>query len=140
LVARLGASGAAADRWASGGLLGYVQAEDCDRASPRPPLRLTPRLLRRPGHLEAATLFNHDPGHSRGTTRDNICKLLSWRELCDGPLAPSPARALTHVAKSEALGTWLTGLAECARDAAGGARAAAAIARGVAGAAPRGPR
>jgi hypothetical protein len=135
LVARLAAPGAAADHWASDGLLGYVHAEDHHRVAPRPPLRLAPRLLRRPGYLEAASLFNHDPGHVRGTTRDNICKLLSWRELFDEPLAPSLARALTHVAKPEMLATWLAGLADAARDPAGGARVAAAVAAVVARAA-----
>ena len=46
-----------------------------------PPITLTPRLLARDGHREAATLFAHERGRRRLTTSFNARKLLEAREL-----------------------------------------------------------
>jgi hypothetical protein len=92
LLARLGAGdGAEVELFDGPPLEGYLQAETLPErgAGARPPLALAPRLLRRPGHVEAATLFDHDPGRLRFTNGNNVRKLLEFRELLGAPLLPS---------------------------------------------------
>ena len=93
---------------------GAVGTSPATRGPRRPPNTPTARRSRsrrassrRPGYLEAATLFGAEPGHARFTTMHNIHKLLEFSELLDGPLPPSFARALTHAAKRESFDAWL---------------------------------
>ncbi len=123
LVAKLGAhDGQTALFDGAGRPLGFVSAE---REGERgPPLLLTPRLLARPGHHEAARLFERDPGHRRHTTSNNARALLEFRELLGAPLPPSLARRLVHCAKEQSLEQWLARLPASASDPAGGERLA----------------
>jgi Peptidase family M28 len=131
LVARLGAAAITAELWTGAPLSGYAQAE----APPDPAAKfaiaaiaLRPNLLQRPGYLEAATLFDRDPGRARFTTANNLRKLLAFREQLGERLTPSFARALTHAAKAESLDAWLAALPAMAADASGAARCTAALA------------
>ena len=127
LVARLRAGASAADSWDGPHFLGYAQAEAPPQRPDRAPIALQPRLLARPGYLEAATLFGADPGRARFTTTHNIQKLLEFGELLGGALAPSFARALVHTAKHESLDAWLGAVPEMASEAKGGRRCAALL-------------
>jgi hypothetical protein len=130
LVARLGAGGGAtAELYGARRLPGYVHAE----ADGRPPLRLGVRVLERPGHVEAATLFDHDPGRRLYQTANNIRNLLAFHEQLGGPLAPSLAWALTHAARPETLDSWLHTLGDVASDRAGAARAVATMRQAIDG-------
>ena len=80
--------------------LGYVSAEAA--SGDAPPIELSPRLLARDGHEEAATIFAHERGHLRLTTSFNARKLLEARALLGEPLAPSPARALLRSRRTRA--------------------------------------
>jgi hypothetical protein len=97
-----------------GAPIGYVSAEHDGHA-----LQLHPRLLARPTHVAAATQFGHEPGRARYTTSHNIRKLLEANELL-GPLSPSYARALLHIAKHEPLEAWLAQLPAIASSKAAG--------------------
>jgi hypothetical protein len=107
--------------------LGYVVAEHLPEDSYLPRVTLTPRFLARPGHHEAATLFDHDAGQRRFTTCYNIRRLLDFSELLGRPLAPSVARSLLRIAHDETLEKWLTRLPELAHDRAAGERVAAIV-------------
>ena len=72
---------------------GYVTAELAGAQS----LVLSPRLLARPEHVNAARLFERDPGHVRHTTCQNVRKLLEAKELLGGPITPEHARSLLHI-------------------------------------------
>ncbi len=122
LVAKLAAGGSAPSLFAGAERpLGFVSAE---RDRHGPPLLLRPRLLARPGHDEAARLFERDPGHRRHTTSNNARALLEFRELLGAPLPPSLARRLVHCAKEQSLEQWLAQLPAAAADRAGGERLA----------------
>jgi hypothetical protein len=131
LVARLRAGTAPPEMWDGPPLTGYARAEAPPDLPDRAPIPLAPRLLARPGYLEAATLFGPEPGRARFTTTHNVQKLLELGELLGGPLPPSFARALLHTAKREALDAWLDSLPGLASDTAGGARCASLLRRGV---------
>jgi hypothetical protein len=119
LVARVGTSESASAVDVPGlWLPGYVQAEDTDRATPRPPLRLAPRLLMRPEHREAVTLLR-ERGPARLKNATNVRKLLSFGELLSEKLAPSLARSLVHLAKTETLEAWREDLPRPVGDAVG---------------------
>ena len=105
--------------------LGYVTAEPLPEDSHLEPIHLAPRLLRRPGHLEAGTLFQHEPGHQRHETGDNLRRLLEFREYLRAPLDPALARSLLRVARDIGLDDWRRRLPEMASERAGGERAAA---------------
>jgi hypothetical protein len=113
-------------------LLGYVSAEAPPEHPDRPPLRLAPQLLERPGHVEAAALFDHDPGRARLGTARNVRKLLDVAALVGGALTPALASALVRHARHETLAAWLEALPALARDRAGGARCAARLAAAIA--------
>ncbi|MGO8996273.1 MAG: M28 family peptidase, partial [Polyangiaceae bacterium] len=100
-------------------LRGYVSAEAVQGNAP--PLTLTPRLLARDGHREAATLFANERGRRLLTTSFNARRLLEARELLGEPLAPSYARALLRVAKGTSLEEWLGHLADRSSDRGGAA-------------------
>ena len=137
VVVRAPAPGAAVQGFPGGALRGYVRAEDRAPVSPRPPLELTPRLLSRAGHREAAGEF-YAAGHPwrpRGPTRDDVRKLLAFSELLRGRLSAPLARALVHGARKTTLEAWREELPELAADAARGARVAAAVAETLEGAA-----
>jgi hypothetical protein len=133
LVARLRAGTGTPEIWDGTHLGGYAQAEAPPEYPDRAPIALAPRLLARPGYMEAATLFGAASGRARFTTCHNVQKLLEFSKLLDGPLPPSLARALTHTAKRESLDAWVEALPGAASDAAGGARCAAFL-RGAIGA------
>ena len=99
-----------------GAINGYVTAE----LAGAQPLLLSPHLLARPEHVAAARLFERDPGHVRHTTCQNVRKLLEAKELL-GPIAPSHARSLLHIPKSQTLDEFLDRLAGRANDPARGA-------------------
>jgi hypothetical protein len=103
--------------------LGFVSAERGGSDA----LLLSPRLLARPGHDEAARLFARDAGHRRHTTSNNARALLEFRELLGAPLPPSLARRLVHCAKEQTLEQWLGLLPAAASDSAGGERLAALL-------------
>lgn len=132
LVARASRPGRAAETYLAlddaDALRGYVACESAGA----PTFDLAPRLLARPGHAEAATLFLHERGRRALTTCDNARKLLEMRELI-GPLAPSFARALLRVPKDATLDAWIAELPDAASDRAGGERLARAL-RGCVGA------
>ncbi len=111
LVARLG-TGAAAETWDGPQLLGYAQAEAPAAYPDRPPIALVPRLLARPGYLEAAEMVGTEPGRARFVTTHNVQKLLAFRELLGDALPPSFARALVHAARHESLDAWLDAVAK----------------------------
>jgi hypothetical protein len=138
LVARLGGAGGTPELWNGPPFSGYAQAEAPPDSPERPAIALIPRLLRRPIYLEAATLFDREPGRARLTTANNLRKLLEFRELLDEPLTPSFARALTRTAKRESLEAWLETLPRLATDPPGGARCGAAL-REIVAAAPDHP-
>ena len=99
---------------------GYVTAERDGAA----PLYLAPELLARPAHVAAATQFPHDPGVKRFTTSQNARKLLEYKALLDGPLAPELARVLLRCSKHTTVDAWLAHLPEVALDRAAGERLA----------------
>jgi hypothetical protein len=124
LCARLRVGTGTPEIWDGAPLEGYARAEAPADNTDRTPLALAPRLLARPGYMEAATLFGPEPGRARHTTAHNVQKLLELSALLGGPLPPSFARALLHTAKREPLDAWLDALPGLASDAAGGARCA----------------
>ena len=131
LVARLGPG--SAEIWDGEPLLGYAQAEAPPELPERPPVALVPRLLARPGYLEAASIFGGEPGHARFTTTHNVQRLLEFRALLGGPLPPSFGRALTRTGKHASLDAWLDSVAALASEAAGGARCAGLLKEAVSG-------
>jgi hypothetical protein len=108
LVARFSPDGSTSELYADEPPLGYVTAERADA----PSLRLAPKLLRRPGHTEAAWRMARDPGQVRHTTAHNVRKLLEFAELMGAPLAPSFARALVRASKETTLDAWLAKVSE----------------------------
>jgi hypothetical protein len=82
---------------------------------------MTPRLLARPAHIAAATLFERDPGRPRHTTGHNLRKLLDAHDQL-GSLTRDMARALVHIQKGESLEVWLDALPKHASDPAAAAR------------------
>ncbi len=106
--------------------LGYLLAEP-QPGEELPPIALEPRLLRRPGHLEAATCFPHEPGRARHTTCHNLHRLLDWAEHLGGPLPRSLARALTRAAQDLELEAWVDQLPASASERAAGERVAAQL-------------
>ena len=135
LVARLGTGSTAAETWDGPQLLGYAQAEAPAAYPDRPPIALVPRLLGRPGYLEAAEMVGTEPGRARFVTTHNVQKLLAFRELLGDALPPSFARALVHAAKHESLDAWLDAVAKVGGGGDGkakpGARCAALLERVV---------
>ena len=135
LVARLGTGAAAAETWDGPQLLGYAQAEAPAATPERPPIPLVPRLLCRPGYLEAAEMVSTEPGLARFATTHNVQKLLAFHELLGDPLPPSFARALVHAPKHESLDVWRSALAKVGDGGHGkakpGARCAALLERVV---------
>ena len=116
LVARLGTGSTAAETWDGPQLLGYAQAEAPAATPERPPIALVPRLLCRPGYVEAAEMVSTEPGRARFVTTHNVQKLLAFRELLGDALTPSFARALLHAAKHESLDAWLDAVAKLGGD------------------------
>jgi hypothetical protein len=88
--------------------LGYVTAE----AEGSPSVRLAPRLLARPLHRGAATLFPKDPGHARNTQSHNVHKVLDFADMLGGKLEASFVRALVLVPKHATLEEGLARLLE----------------------------
>jgi hypothetical protein len=121
LVARLEPGATTASVYTDDPPQGYVLCE------PRPEEDGRPRLLDRPGHREAATLFDRDVGQARHTTCGNLRKLLEFRSLLGAPLPPSVARALLHIPKNEGLDDWLAQLPALASERAAGERVAAHV-------------
>jgi hypothetical protein len=109
----------------AGAPLGYISAEAIGRDAP--PLQLSPHLLARAGHEEAATLFAHERGRLRLTTSFNARKLLEARALLGEPLSPSYARALLRVSKETTLDAWLAELPGLSCDRAEGERLASIL-------------
>ncbi|HLK90339.1 MAG TPA: M28 family peptidase, partial [Polyangia bacterium] len=138
LVARLG-DGAGPQMWDGDPLHGYAQAECPPERAGGEPIALVPRPLARPGYLEAASIFDAQPGHARFSTGHNLDKLLAFRALLDGALPGSFARALTHAPKHESLEAWLADLPGSGSDAAGSARCAALAAQAIGEAGPERP-
>ena len=93
-------------------LLGYAQAEAPAAYPERQPIPLVPRLLGRPGYLEAAELVSTEPGRARFVTTHNVQKLLAFHDLLGDALTPSFARALVHAPKHESLEAWLDAVAK----------------------------
>jgi hypothetical protein len=110
LVARLRPESRHVTRMVEDAPLGYVTAE----LSGAKPVRLMPRLLARPLHTAAATLFPRDPGHARNTTAHNVRKVLDFAALHGGPLPAPYARALLQIPKHATYEEWLTRLGEIA--------------------------
>lgn len=109
---------------------GYLTAHPpATGASPeRGPVEFWPRLDRRPLHLAAVELFEHEPGHRRHTTTYNVRKLLEAHELFDaGPLVRSYARQLLTIPKESTLDQWLESLPARAADPERGRRLAQAL-------------
>jgi hypothetical protein len=88
--------------------LGYVTAERDGEAS----IELRPRMLARPWHSAAATLFPRDPGHLRNTTSHSVRKVLELAEMLGSPLPPGLARRLVHAPKHASYEEWLARLLE----------------------------
>jgi hypothetical protein len=86
---------------------GYVTAE----AERKERAVISPRLLHRPLHEGAATLFPRDPGHARNTQSHNAHKLLDFADML-GPLPAKLARALVVAPKHAALDDVLSRLLE----------------------------
>lgn len=107
--------------------LGYVSAEPLPEDSHLEPIRLVPRLLQRPGHHEAATLFRREQGHQRHETCNNMRRLLEFRAYLGARLDPELARALLRAAHDVDLDGWQTRLPQIASEATGGERAAALV-------------
>jgi hypothetical protein len=95
--------------------LGSLTAEATCPSSERP-LMLATKLLDRPSHREAATLFARDPGQLRRTTAQNLRKLLDLRAYLAEPIPDSFARALLRIAKDTTLDAWLDKLPQLASD------------------------
>jgi hypothetical protein len=114
IVARLQPQARHATRLTDDAPLGYVSAENAEKADHSDRVFLTPRLLDRPAHREAATLFPRDPGHSRNTTCHNIRKVLDFADLVGAPLAPSFARQLIEHPKHASFDDCLARLGEIA--------------------------
>src|SRR5262249_43018197 len=129
VVARAGAAGGRAAP-GPGAAPGYVTAEGEGRA-----VVLAPRLLDRPAHRAAATLFPHDPGLLALTTCHNARKLLDFRDYLGELLSPSLARVLLRAGRATTLAAWIDHLPDAAADRAGGARLAADL-RACVGAEP----
>jgi hypothetical protein len=138
LVARLPAGGGNAEIVDGPPLLGYARADPPPEHPDSPVIMLAPRMLARPGHVEAAHLFDHDPGRARGATANNVRNLLEACEHHGGPLPLGLARALVHAPKHEHLDGWLEKLPGLARHADGGARCVAELRAVVGGAAAGG--
>lgn len=105
-----------------GGPLGYLTAEKTTKK-----VEILPTILVRAIHVDAVTLFPHDPGRKRRTTSHNVRKLLEWRELLEAPLPPSFARRLITAKKEETLDGWLASLPDRAADKERGLRVAATL-------------
>src|SRR5581483_5607632 len=85
---------------------------------------IEPQLLARESHVDAVTIFPHDPGRKRRTTSHNVRKLLEWRELLGRALPPSFARRLITAKKEETLEQWLASVPDRAVDKERGGRVA----------------
>ncbi len=107
--------------------LGYVTAEPLPEDAHLDPIRLTPRLLQRPGHHEAATAFQHEQGHQRLDTCNNLRRLLEFREYLHAKLDPALARALLRAAREIGVDDWQKRLPELASERARGDRAATVV-------------
>ncbi len=101
---------------------GYLTAENGPERR-----AVSPEVLARTSHLDAAQVFPRDPGQKRRTTSHNVRKILEWSEYLGGPIPPSLARALVRVKKQETLEGWLASLPERASDRERGARVASAL-------------
>jgi hypothetical protein len=88
--------------------LGYVTAEALGAKS----AILAPRLLSRPLHRGAATLFPKDPGHARNTQSHNVHKVLEFADMLGGKLEASFVRALVQAPKHATLDEGLARLLE----------------------------
>jgi hypothetical protein len=110
LVARLLPGTREPERYETDPPLGYVTAE----AEAKEPAILIPRLLDRPLHKGAATLFPKDPGHARNSQSHNVHKLLDFAEML-GTLPAKFARALVQAPKHATLDDVLARLIEIGR-------------------------
>ena len=128
LIARLPAGAAEPQVMAADAPQGYVSAEPLPEDSHLETIHLLPRLLRRPGHLEAATSFEREPGRERHETCNNLRRLLEARAYLRAPLDPMLARALLRAAREVEVEDWRKRLPEIASERAGGERAAAVVA------------
>jgi hypothetical protein len=113
LLARLHPESGEAEVWQDTLRLGSVTAEATAPTGERS-LLLQANLLDRPGHREAASLF--EPGQLGHTTTQNLRKLLDFREYLASPLPASFARALLRIAKDTTLDAWLAKLPQLASD------------------------
>ncbi len=117
LVARLTPEGRHVTRYPVNPPLGYVTAEIAPgepHGEAEPRVALEPRLLARPWHSDAATLFPRDPGHLRNTTSHNVRKLLEFGEMLGAPLPPAFARRLVFAPKHASYEDWLARTCEIA--------------------------
>ena len=127
LVARLVPGAHAVEVLVADAPLGYVSAEPLPEDAHLDPIHLAPRLLRRPGHEEAANVFQHEQGHQRLDTCQNLRRLLEFREYLRTKLDPALARALLRAARGVSIEDWRKRLPELASDHAAGERAAALV-------------
>ncbi len=117
--------------------LGYLTAYDADRPDPATAVEVWPRLLRRPLHLAALHLSDHDQARHPHQATGNVRKLLETHQLLgEVPLLPSLARSLLTTAKAQTLDGWLEKLPERAGAAERGAALAVELRRLLAPAPP----
>ena len=127
LVARLSAGAEEPLIMAADAPLGYVSAEPQPEDSHLDAFHLVPRLLQRPGHRQAATLFRLEKGHERHQTCNNLRRLLEFHEYLKKPLDPALAQALLRLPRDSTVDDWASHLPEMASERAGGEQAAAAV-------------
>ncbi len=139
LVARLALGAEEPEVMTTDAPLGYVAAEPQPEDKHLEPIHLAPRLLQRPGHHDAATLFQREQGHHRHETGDNLRRLLEFREYLRTPLEPALARSLLRVARDVGVDDWRKRLPELASLRTGGERAETLAGEIIGADSPAGP-
>jgi hypothetical protein len=127
LLARLPTGATEPQVMLADGALGYVSAEPLPEDAHLEPIVLSPRLLRRPGHHEAATLFRQGQDHQHHEACNNLRRLLELREYLGERLDPALARSLLRAGHEVSLERWRSSLPALAAERAGGERAAAVV-------------
>jgi Peptidase family M28 len=108
LIARLRPGAHQPEILEDGAPFGYVTAEGAGKER----TVLAAKLLDRPLHRGAATLFPRDPGHARNTQSHNVHKVLDFAEMLGGKLEASFVRALVQAPKHATLDDGLARLLE----------------------------
>ena len=93
------------------GPLGYLTAYPADAPDPAQPIVLWPRLLDRPYHVEAVSLFEHVHDPCPYQTSRNVRRLLEARDFFGAGAIPRDfARQMMNLPRQQSLDDWLATL------------------------------